>query len=110
MDNDKQPGDVNCDDIGPDDSVSNAPKSKATSWSGSSGTSSHIRIRAEAERAAIMERVAALDKKHELEAQQELLKRRQERLELETEVAAAHAKISVLEAMQARDSSKKCLQ
>ncbi|XP_075883546.1 uncharacterized protein LOC142888922 [Nelusetta ayraudi] len=108
VDNDKQPGDVNWDDIGPDDSVSNAPKSKATSWSGSSGTSSHIRIRAE--RAAIMERVAALDKKHELEAQQELLKRRQEQLELETELAAANAKISVLESMQARDSSKKSLQ
>lgn len=63
VDNDKPPGDVNRDDIGPDDSVSNAPKSKATSWSGSSGTSSHILIQAEAERAAIMERVTALDKK-----------------------------------------------
>lgn len=38
------------------------------------------------------------------------MKRRQEQLELETEVAAANAKISVLEAMQVRDSSKKSLQ
>lgn len=105
----KQLSDVNADDIGPDDSVSNVPKSKAASKSGSSGTSSHARIQAEAERAAILERVAALDKKHEQEAQQKQLKKRQEQLELETELAAANAKVSVLEAMRIKGGSNASL-
>lgn len=105
----KQQSDVNADDIGPDDSVSNVSKSKSGSKSGSSETSSYACIQAEVERAAILERVAALDKKHEPEAQQEQLKKRQEQLELETELAAANAKISVLEAMRSKDSSKASL-
>lgn len=39
-----------------------------------------------------MERVAALKKRHELEAQQEQLKRMKEQLELETELAATTEK------------------
>lgn len=111
----KKSSDVDSDDIGPSDSVSNAPKSKAKSGSGASAASSasYARIQAEAERAAIAERVAALNIKHklveqqeQLKPQQEQLKRRQEQLELETELAAANAKINVLEAIQSKNISK----
>ncbi len=105
---DKQPSVVNPDDIGPEDSVSNASKSKIKSKSLASGssTTSYARIKAEAEKAAIMEGVVALNKKHELEAQQEQLKRRQEQLELETELPAAIAKINVLETMGSKQGSE----
>lgn len=88
---DKQPSVVNSDDIGPSDSVSNAPKSKIKSKSHASGTSStsYARIKAEAEKAAIMERVATLNKKHELEAQQEQFKKRQE---LENRTSSSNCK------------------
>lgn len=88
---------------------------KAKSGSGASGTSSasYTRIQAEAERAGIMERVAALNIKHklveqqeQLKSQQEQLKRRQEQLELETKLAAANARINVLEAIQSKNISK----
>lgn len=100
---------VNSDDIGPDDSVSNAskPKSKHKSSSSSRASStSSARIKAQAEKAALMERVAALKKKHELEAQEEQLKRKKEQLELETELAATNAKINILEALGSRSSSR----
>lgn len=60
---DKQLSDVNTDDIVPDDSVSKATKSKAASKSVSSGTSSYACIQVEAETAAILGLVAALDEK-----------------------------------------------
>ena len=100
---------VNSDDIGPDDSVSNAskPKSKHKSSSSSRASSTpSARTKAQAENAALMERVAALKKKHELEAQEEQLKRKKEQLELETELAATNAKINVLEALGSRSSSR----
>ena len=53
-----------------------------------------------------MERVAALKRKHQIEAQEEQLRKEKERLELETEMAAANAKIQVLEANSSRDNSR----
>lgn len=64
------------------------------------------KLAAQAEKAALMERVAALQKKHDLEAQEERLKRKKEQLELETELAATNAKINVLESMGSRNSSR----
>lgn len=44
-----------------------------------------------------MERVAALKKKHLMEAQEEMLRRENEQLKLETELAVTNAKLQVLE-------------
>lgn len=69
---------VNSDDIGPNDSVSNASKPKSNHKSSSSSrasSTSSAHIKAQVEEAALMEWVTALKKKHELEAQEEQLKR-----------------------------------
>lgn len=73
---------VNSDDIGPDDVVSHASKPKSTSHKSSSSSrassTSSAHIKAQMEKAALMEWVASLKKKHEQ------LKRRKEQQELET--------------------------
>lgn len=111
-------GDDDESEINPSDSISNVEEksgkkssrksdtSSKTSKSSGSSTSS-ARIQAEAERAALMARVAALEEKHaleeeaelvkrRLEEEAELLRRRQEKLELQTEMAASAAKLAVL--------------
>ncbi|KAI7814202.1 hypothetical protein IRJ41_010024 [Triplophysa rosa] len=90
--------DVNVnDDVVPEDSVSNVVTacSRHSSKGGSSSTSS-ARVHAEAERAALVARAAALKTKHAIEAQQEDLRKRMEQLELDAEIAATNAKIAVL--------------
>lgn len=103
--------DVDNEEIEPGDSVSNISRSKSSHVKASSQLSrisktSPARIKAEADRAALMEHVAALKKKHLIEAQEEQLRKEKERLELETEMAAANAKISVLEANASRSGSR----
>ncbi|XP_032416528.1 uncharacterized protein LOC116718567 isoform X3 [Xiphophorus hellerii] len=85
--------------INPEDSASNvrSVKSKSGSQVSRVSSTSSARIKAEAERAALLERAAGLKKKHQLEAQEEKLKQEKEQLELETELAAANAKLRVLE-------------
>ncbi|XP_073783913.1 uncharacterized protein isoform X2 [Danio rerio] len=92
-------------DVNPDDSISNISScksskssSKKSSSSVRSGRSSaaSARIMAEAEKAALMARAAALKEKHTLEVQQEKLRHRQEQLDIDAEIAAATAKIAVL--------------
>lgn len=69
-------------------------------------STSSARIKAEAERAALIECAAVLKKiKHLIEAQEEQLRMAKERLELETEMAA-DAKNSVLEAHSSRCGSR----
>ena len=105
------PSAVNYDDIRPHDSISNITRNRTT-VSKSSSTSS-ARIRALAEKAALMEQVAALQKKHDMEKEQEQLdmqkekiRRKQEKLEMETKLAAANARAHVFESMGSRGSSR----
>ena len=110
------------DDIGPNDSVSNITsraKSRRSQTSRTSTTSSAL-IKAQAEKAALLERAAALKKQHELQAQEEIVKRQEEdlrrqnenirrqreQLTLDTELAAFNAKICVLEEKGSRVGSK----
>ena len=64
-------------------------------------STSSARIEAKADRAALIEWVAALKKKHSIEDQEEQLeeqlRKEKEQLELETELAATNAKLHVLE-------------
>lgn len=92
----------NADEINPEDSVSNVPSVKENSEKASShlsriSSTSSARIKAEAEKAALEEHIAAQKRKHQIEAQQEKLRREKEKLELETELAATKAKLKVLE-------------
>ncbi|XP_023192327.1 uncharacterized protein LOC111609249 isoform X3 [Xiphophorus maculatus] len=95
------------DEINPEDSVSNIssvkPRSKTSSQQSRTSSTSSARIKAAAEKAALMERLAALDKKHLIEAQEEKLRKEKEKLrkekekfDLETELAATNAKLHVL--------------
>ena len=90
------------DGIHPEDSASNVASIKSSSLrshsrlSRSSSISSAC-IKAEADKAALVERIAAQKRKHQIEAQQEKLRREKEQLELETELAATKAKLQVLE-------------
>ena len=98
------------DDINPNDSISNVGSKRPSQRSHRSGRSSttSARIKAEADRAALLARQAALKAKHALEEQQEQLKRKMEEqelqlrrkmeeLDLEAELAAFNAKLAVLE-------------
>lgn len=87
-------------EAGPKDSVSqvssHGSKSKASSVASA-------RIRAEAERAGIMIKFAALKEKHDLEEQEnalqkeiQVLKQKREALELRTQLAVSSTKIAVL--------------
>lgn len=67
--------------------------------SGKSGKSSaSYRLKAEAEKAALFARAAALQEKHALEEQQEQLRGRKEQLDIDAEIAASIAKLSVYQA------------
>ena len=92
---------VQCqDNINPEDSVSNvsrgSKRSKASSKGSGSGVSSAC-MRAKAEKAALLEKAAALQKRHEIEAEEEKLRKRKEQLDLDTQIRAANARVSVLE-------------
>ncbi len=83
------------DDVNPEDSVSNVASkqtSKKSACSGKSSSTSSARVKAEADRAALLARVAALKKMHALEEQQQQLQRKREQLELEALLAAFTAK------------------
>ncbi|XP_027860260.1 uncharacterized protein LOC114136464 [Xiphophorus couchianus] len=88
------------DEINPEDSVSNIssvkPRSKTSSQQSWTSSTSSARIKAAAEKAAFMERLAALDKRHLIQAQEEKLRKEKEKLDLETELAATNAKLNVL--------------
>ncbi len=89
--------------ISPSDSISNVSGSKRKSSrsiaSSSSKTTSvsSARLRAEAEKAALLQRTEGLKKKHALELERIEVQNAMERVELETELAAVHAKMRVLQ-------------
>ena len=128
-----QPNEDVADDINPEDSASNVSSVKKNSVRTHSqisrtSSTSYAHIEAKADRAALIDRVAALKKKHSIEDQEEQLEERlrkekeqleeqlrkekerlrkeKEQLELETELAATNAKLHVLENMSSRGGSK----
>lgn len=91
-------------DVDPQDSIS-CVQSKASSKgygrksavsNSSRSSTSSIRLQAEAEKAALVARAAALKEKHALEEQAEQLRRKKEQLEINTEIATSSAKLAVL--------------
>lgn len=82
-------------EIEPRDSISNVNSNKSSS---SRSSASSARIKAEAEKAALMARAAAMKDKHALEEQEVLLKRKKEQFELDTEIAVTNARLTVLQA------------
>ncbi len=62
----------------------------------SASSSSSLRISAEAERAALVAKALKLQEKHAIEEQEQMLRKRRETLELQTEIAATTAKINYL--------------
>ncbi|XP_056125219.1 uncharacterized protein LOC130103060 [Rhinichthys klamathensis goyatoka] len=96
------------DDVRPSDSVSNVSlrsKRFSTVVSKPMSTTSSARIRAEAETAALMARQKLLSKKHALEEQQEVLRRKKEVLEMDMELAASMAKMSVFKVSEGSRAS-----
>lgn len=95
------------DGVNPEDSISNVPSqhsSRKSARSSTSSTTSSARIQAEADKAALLARMAALKEKHSLEEQEQQIRRQKERQELETMLAESAAKLAVL---QASDSHSK---
>lgn len=95
------------DGINPEDSISNVASqhsSRKSAYSSRSSTTSSARIQAEADKAALLARMAALKEKHSLEEQEQQIRRQKERQELETMLAESAAKLAVL---QASDSHSK---
>lgn len=92
------------DDIGPNDSISNVGSkrsSKRSSRSGRSSTASAC-IKAEAGKAALIACAAALKEGHALEEQEQLLRKRREQLDFETEKSATNAMLVVLQSSDVR--------
>ncbi len=89
--------------ISSSDSISNVSRGKRKSSrsivSSSSRTTSvsSARLRAEAEKAALLQRTEGLKKKHTLELERIEVQNAMERVELETELAAVDAKLRVLQ-------------
>lgn len=99
------------DEIKPSDSVSNVGSrtskinsSSVEKRSVASSTSS-VRLKAEAELAALMAQQKLLKDKHELEDQEEQLRKRKERLNLEGEIAIQMAKLNVLKSQSVSSSN-----
>lgn len=88
------------DEIQPMDSVSNISSKRSTGVAshGSRSSRSSIsstRLKAEAELAALLASQQMLQKKHELEEQEEQLRKRREKLDLETKLAESMARVKV---------------
>ncbi len=79
-------------------SHSSSKGSSRKSSKGSHSSTSSACIKAQADQAALLACAAALKGKHALEEQEFLLKRKKEQLELDTEIAASTARLTVLQA------------
>lgn len=97
------------DGVNPDESVSNMGSkhsSQRSNRSGKSSTTSSVRIQVEAKRAALIARAAALKESHVLEEQEQQLRRRRQQHDLDTEIAASAAMLTVLQASDLKGSSR----
>jgi len=83
-------------DVKPSDSVSNISNRSNTSKRSNTSSTHSARIKAEAEMAALMAHQKLLQDKHALEEEEELLRKRKEKLALEMDIAASAAKWKVL--------------
>lgn len=97
--------------IKPSDSISKVSSQKSKkSYASSSRSASSARLQAELEKAALLAKAATLKKKEALEKQEVRLKAEREELELHTALAAADAKLKVLdkyeEDAQQKDNNK----
>ena len=94
------------DDIGPNDSISNVGSKCSSKGSGASKGSStaSARIKAEADKAALVARATGLKERHALEEQEQQLRRRREQLDLEAEIAATNARLAVLQSFDVRSA------
>lgn len=72
-------------------------------------TTSSVRVRTEAEKAALEARAAALKQRHALEEQEQQLRWRREQLDMEIEIAAAAARLAVLRASEQMSESGRCV-
>lgn len=93
------------DDVAPGDSISNVGRRTCSSAGHSSHRSSRssassARLKAEAERAALLAMAASIKEKHELEAQEEQIMRKRELLELQSQIAAHTAKVTVPQSIE----------
>eukprot|EP00063_Salmo_salar_P065884 XP_014040719.1 PREDICTED: uncharacterized protein LOC106593859 [Salmo salar] len=106
--------------IEPHDSISNVSKtSSKTKYSKTASSVSSARLKAEAERAALLARQASLQDKHALELEKAQLEQqkaqleqqrahlnvRMEKMALETDIAAYNAKLKVLESVESTSQS-----
>ncbi|MEQ2242629.1 hypothetical protein ILYODFUR_037877, partial [Ilyodon furcidens] len=89
------------DDVLPSDSVSNQGSKSSSKVS----STSSVRLRLEAEMAALLTRQNMLKEKHAIEEQEEQLRKRKEQLQLQAEIAAIAAKVNVLKTGSAVQSS-----
>lgn len=87
------------DEIMPNDSISNVTSRRHGSKSRTSiSSTTSARVKAEADMAAYLTRQRLLKGKHELEQQEEEIRKRKERFELEVEIVASVAKVNILRA------------
>ncbi|XP_061106388.1 uncharacterized protein LOC133134038 [Conger conger] len=93
------------------DGISNSGKAEQSqtvvSRVSRSSSVSSARLKAEAEKAALLQRTAALQKKHALERERIEVQNAIERVELETELAAAQAKVQVFECIDVEATNSK---
>ncbi len=112
--NNENGGDV-VEDVHPEDSISNVSRKRSHQKSTHSRKSSNkighttasAYIKAEAEKAALLARAAALKDKHTLEVREAQLRRKREQLELDAEIAASKAKLAVLQCASGCSSGSK---
>ncbi|XP_061159982.1 uncharacterized protein LOC133170834 [Syngnathus typhle] len=83
--------------ITPMDSASNTSRKSGSSSKSGAPSLSSARVKIEAEKAALLERAAGLKKKHALELQRMQLQGEIEQSAIEIDIAAANAKVKVLE-------------
>ena len=96
------------DEVNPEDSISNVASNCSSRKSGMSkvSTTSSARIRAEAERAALIACAAVLKERHTLKELDQQLRRRREQLDAETDLAASTSKFAVLQASDVKSCSR----
>ncbi len=93
------------DGVDPHDSISNVGSKRSSKASTCSSVSS-ARVIAEADKAALLARMAVLKEKHALEEQEQMIRRKKEQLELNAMLAESTAKLAVLRASESHSVSK----
>lgn len=85
--------------VDPHDSISNVGSKRSSKASTCSSVSS-ARVIAEADKAALLARMAALKEKHALEEQEQMIRRKMVQLKLNAMLAESTAKLAVCQAVK----------